>query len=283
MLETPNFSLQSGGFTQTSGSTNCIGLLKVWNSGWFTLGGGELYTSATILGDTNLPTGVFTQTGGVHKADSLTVGYYTSYSLQAGVLSAGIIRLAPSGELRLLGGALVGGPSVVLANGRLTASGARQFGPLTLGNGLFSQISFMPETETALQFQDSHETVWDPNSRLILLNWGGTLTGGGTHRMYVGSNAQGLTAGQLQCIVFAAPDGGFYVSRLLPTGEIVPAPSPAPTLMHSNGQLLISWPASYGLYSSTNLNGPYYFVSSGSPFTNWLLSPQEFFVLRLPW
>src|SRR5262249_1409605 len=70
--------------------------------------------------------------------------------------------------------------------------------------------------------------LWSNGVSLTFSNWNGTLNGGGTNRIYFGSDATGLTAVQLQQVQFHNPAGvppGNYVARILPTGEIVPTGS----------------------------------------------------------
>jgi hypothetical protein len=117
---------------------------------------------------------------------------------------------------------------------------------------------------------------------LFIQNWNAT---NGPDHIYVGNNAEGLTASQLSLVTFSNPSGlppGNYPAMILPTGELVPF-SGEPTLDFTTqpGKLVLSWSGSYQLYTSTNVNGPYISVHTESDhYTNTFLDPQRFFRLE---
>jgi hypothetical protein len=121
---------------------------------------------------------------------------------------------------------------------------------------------------------------------LLVTNWNGSLSGNGTHRLYIGTSGQGLTPDQLSRIHFSNPAGlpaGTYPAMISATGEVVPAPRPAISMTHSRGGMVISWSGNYQLLTSTNVSGPYTAISGAtSPYTSSFADPQRFFVLRSP-
>ena len=89
---------------------------------------------------------------------------------------------------------------------------------------------------SAVTFADSRDVTWPGYARLWICNWGGDPDGGGSDRIVFGSDAHGLAPEQLQKIIFLEPEGllpGNYDARILPSGEVVPAPAPASYWQHA--------------------------------------------------
>jgi len=81
--------------------------------------------------------------------------------------------------------------------------------------------------DSVIAFADSSGQSWTAGQTFILLKWTGSLSGGGTDQVLFGSDASGLTSGQLGQITFRDPDGlglGDYAAQILGTGEVVPVP-----------------------------------------------------------
>lgn len=81
--------------------------------------------------------------------------------------------------------------------------------------------------DSVIAFADSSGQSWTSGQTFLLLNWTGSLNGGGTDQVLFGSDASGLTGGQLGQITFRDPDGlgvGDYAAQILGTGEVVPVP-----------------------------------------------------------
>ena len=81
--------------------------------------------------------------------------------------------------------------------------------------------------DSVIAFADSSGQSWTSGQTFLLLNWTGSLSGGGTDQVLFGSDASGLTGGQLGQITFRDPDGlgaGDYAAQILGTGEVVPVP-----------------------------------------------------------
>ncbi len=79
---------------------------------------------------------------------------------------------------------------------------------------------------TTVRFRQSAALPWDTNAILGVVGWKGVSTNGwGSHALYFGNNAGGLTPQQLTQIIFSNPGGlppGNYLERILDTGEVVP-------------------------------------------------------------
>lgn len=81
--------------------------------------------------------------------------------------------------------------------------------------------------DSVIAFADSSAQSWTAGQTFLLLNWTGSLSGGGTDQVIFGSDASGLTSGQLSQITFRDPDGfgaGDFAAQILGTGEVVPVP-----------------------------------------------------------
>jgi hypothetical protein len=107
--------------------------------------------------------------------------------------------------------------SVTLKTLRLASSATIQLGTAAGG----SQLSFA----------NSSAVAWNA-STLNITSWNGSTSGGGSDQIKVGTDATGLTAGQLAKIKWIAPNGGADVAgaKILITGEIVPTDSTPPVI-----------------------------------------------------
>ena len=76
-----------------------------------------------------------------------------------------------------------------------------------------------------LTFSNSSATAWNAGT-LTITSWNGNLAGGGSDQIRFGTDATGLTAGQLAQVCWIAPNGGANIAgaQILSTGEIVPGP-----------------------------------------------------------
>lgn len=80
-----------------------------------------------------------------------------------------------------------------------------------------------------LNLANSSAQTW--SGALNITNWSGSVSGGGTDQIYFGTDATGLTGGQLALITFVDPLGfaaGNYFAAQLGTGELVPSLVPEP-------------------------------------------------------
>jgi hypothetical protein len=131
-----------------------------------------------------------------------------------------------------------------------------------------------------VRFADSHTQAWTGALQI----W----RQGSNHcaHIYFGTNAQGLSAEQLDQVQFMingqnGPTN--FAAVLLPTGELVPQGPPPMCYTNCGNTLVLSWPGGYELLTATNPGGPYEPVpAAASPFTNTLNERQRFFRLHLP-
>lgn len=283
-LLTPSISLAGGRFNQTQG-TNRTGVLEINRAGEYTLQGGALYASNVVVGDSFYENGEFTHSTGSHVIENtLTLNRGGRYQLLGGTLSVKTIWSDMVGRLWLTGGELQNNEHLILSATALRVKGNWQFGVLVITNQGYTLLG--PESlsaTTTLRFRDSHSAAWDPNAVLWIANWSGTTNGGTSFRIYVGSNFQGLTGAQLNRVAFLSP-GGFpqtdYPARILPTGELVPGQRPSVGYSRSRNSLVLNWPPGHWLMTSTNVAGPYEYLSNTSPYTNLFTDPRCFFLIR---
>lgn len=159
----------------------------------------------------------------------------------------------PASNLRMLGGgvALDDGSTATLAALVLSADATIEMGTAA-GAG------------TVLNFANSSAVTW--TGILTIANWNGGANGGGPDRIFFGTGAGGLTAGQLAQIQWINPFGAGDVTgaSLLPTGELVPPLPPATTIRAPalvGGELQFSVEAGTPsqvsvVQRATNLNAP---------------------------
>lgn len=144
----------------------------------------------------------------------------------------------------------------------------------------FPNKLFFAGATNRLAFADSSGETW--TTTLYIDGWKGSFTGGGAHQLFIGTNANGLTAAQLDQIKFVNLPGlsGTNNARILSTGEIVPFYQSTIYPSAMAGNLVLSWSNAVSLQTSTNVAGPYVDVSTTSPYTNNSTEAQRFFRLR---
>ena len=280
------------GLMDQSGGTNLTRELVVAAGGIYTLNNGQLVTSNTTVGTVDCLQRGFDQNGGSHTVQNrLVLGNAAFYSLSAGTLRAPVIEIHTAAGLAVGGGEVSNSGMLVLRRGSLGVGAvSQQFGKLQVLDsddlGCFAEphipavISMGSSTDHGvLRFQDSRDVPWA--GTLQIRSWTGT------DRIFIGTNAQGLTSAQLQRIIFVNPGGfaaGNYPAQILSNGEIVPNAN-QPTLGHSTTSrpLVLSWNGNYSLWTTTNLLGTWTVIPGAtSPYTNSFTDPQRFFHLRSP-
>jgi hypothetical protein len=119
---------------------------------------------------------------------------------------------------------LKGGTALVEDSASVTMQTLRLAGSATIQLGTDSGGAF-------LNFANSSAVAWSAGT-LTITSWNGNAAGGGADQITIGTDATGLTAGQLAKIKWIAPNGGADVagSKILSTGEIVPADSTPPVI-----------------------------------------------------
>jgi hypothetical protein len=148
---------------------------------------------------------------------------------------------------------------------------------------------------SVLNFANSSAVAWNAGT-LYIVGWGGNAGGGGSDQIKFGSDATGLTAGQLAQITWIAPNGGANVvgAKILASGEIVPY-VPPPTQITSpamvNGEFVFTVaPGVPGQTSiiqwATNIAAPIWvpvLTNTGAfNFTNTLPYPEVFYRVLVP-
>jgi hypothetical protein len=291
--------LMGGAFTQ-SGGTNYTQELLLDEAGSFVLSSGELVTSNTTVDTVACVMSDFLQNGGSHTVQNrLLLQEFVRYELRAGTLTARNFDIGPSSELRLQGGMISNGGLFTIRGGTVRASGQSQrFGQLqVIGEavsicnssqpaGSTLDVGFSSGTgATLVRFRDSRDIPWS-GAPLSILNWSPSVNGFGPDHIFVGTNAQGLTASQLSHLVFVNPFGwppGNYPARMLPTGEIVPGGPPSLGFTWTSNSLILSWAGDCELVTATNVTGPYVpMPGASSPLTNIFTDPERYFRLRSP-
>ena len=196
-----------------------------------------------------------TKTGpGTLTLSGVTANTYGSASANGNTtVSGGTLKLAKTASVA----AVANGTLIVNAGGILLLGDADQIGsavPLTLNGGTFQTAGFNEELGTLkvsanatidlgagasiARFAASSSVGWTGGVFLNISNWNGSINGGGAEQVIFGSDASGLSAGQVAQIRFVNPQGfpaGAYSAVILTTGEVVPLTSrPAITLQPTN-------------------------------------------------
>jgi len=255
------------------------------------LNGGLLATSRSRVGSgtADEPKALIVQNGGIHRVETELDVMAGDYELKGGTVIAAHILLSGSG-LHLQGGQVVNSDRITMTYGRLIAErGDNSLGPLMVAGEPFafqaSRIEFKSEP-AIVRFAGSSAMAWSNGVPLIIHNWAGALQGGGAHRIYFGTSSSGLSAAQLGEVIFSNPGGllpGAYRSRLLATGELVPARRIPLGFTRNRDEIVLQWPAHFQLQTATNVMGPYMDLHVSSPYTNRFSDPQRFFRLRGQW
>ena len=200
-------------------------------------------------------------------------GFGTIYSSSAILVTAGKLRLVGSGDHISDGIPVTLGGGSLPAGIALSGDVSETVGTLVVTGGIPATIDFGTGADAAiansvLTFANSSAVSW--GNSLKVTNWSGSLSGGGTNQLLVGSDNTGLTSGQLANISFVQPNGasGSYAAVQLSTGEVVPqgplvfGPStppnfPANAISVSGGTVSLTATGAIGgtykLWASTNL------------------------------
>jgi hypothetical protein len=156
------------------------------------------------------------------------------------------------------------------------------------------QLGEVAGSGAVLKFDNSSAVAWNAGT-LTITNWNGSASGGGPDQIFFGTDATGLTAGQLGQITWINPYGGGNITgaKILATGEIVP-PVPAFSITSPgmvNGEFVFTVPGVAGQTSiiqwATNLTPTvnWYNIRTNTGsfnFTNTLPYPEVFYRVLVP-
>jgi hypothetical protein len=187
------------------------------------LSGGLLTTSNTIF-TPDVSQG-FYQTGGRHVVSGRLHldGNWPHYTMTGGELDAANIEVVNS-SFTHTGGTVSNSTSLTLNSSTWSEGTAGQVLGLLQLNGASNSTSalVLPSSGACIvRFADSSSRGWSNGVALQILNWNGSLTGGGTQQVVFGNSTTALTPAQLRGIVFDY-SGTNYPARILSNGEIIP-------------------------------------------------------------
>jgi len=206
---TESLTLNGTGISSSGALINSSGTSSVW-------AGSIALSSLSAIGGTGDITisGVISGANDLEKLGSgkLTLSGNNTYTgatkIYAGTLELGAAdRISNSSNIRLIGGTLSTGSST----GYNETVGTLQLEENSIINLCTGSHS--------LNFSASNGVSWTSGKTLTITGWsGGSGSSGTAGRIFVGSDASGLTAEQLSQITFA----GIGEAKILSTGEIVP-------------------------------------------------------------
>ena len=193
-------------------------------------GNTNVYLNAqnTFSGQTTVNAGVLTASNGsaLGSTSSITVN------------STGTLALGNNAGAYTASDHINNSAGVTLDGGTFNTNGLSEHGASnnTAGIGKLTlsstSIIDMASGSSVIAFANSNTLLGGPawTGTLKIYNWSGTpITGGGTDQLYIGSDATGLSATQLQEIQFYSGNGtGLFTgpTGILSNGEIVPIPEP---------------------------------------------------------
>lgn len=180
--------------------------ITIGNTGTYTLGGVVSGSAAAGLTVNSISTGVLNLTNVNTYPGTTTV-------------NSGELRLNPSGNNTLTG-------SFTLNGGKLATTGIAATRSVTYSTLNLTDNSTIALGTNAhsLNFANSSAVSWTGGKTLTITGWVGGYNGtaGATQRIFVGTDATGLTAGQLAQITFRDGSNNPFPAVILSTGEVVP-------------------------------------------------------------
>jgi hypothetical protein len=291
-------TMLGGNFSQ-SGGTNYTQEILLDGAGSFVLSGGELVSSNVTMETFGCTESVFIQNNGNHHIQNrLKLDNFVRYELRDGTLTVTNIDIGPGAQFVLLGGSISNAGIFIIRSGAFRVGGlTQQLGQLQVLGVEVTPCTYPQPTvptldvryggsttSTVLHFRDSRDVPWS-GANLSIVHWSASTNGAGPHHVFVGTNAQGLTASQVSQVTFVNPVGwpaGNYPARILSNGEIIPTVLPPLTFASKPDAFILSWAGDYSLLSATNVTGPYVPIPGATnPFTNAFVGPQRFFRLGL--
>jgi MYXO-CTERM domain-containing protein len=172
-------------------------------------------TLSGSMGNASGTTNVFVKAGAgeiVLNNSSVSNNFSASaIQVNAGTLTLGAANQIGDGTDLILNGG-------TFRTGNASAGYAESLGDLTLNASSTIDLGSAAGLRDLI-FVDSNGVAWSGGATLTVANWAGSLSGGTAGRIFFGSNAAGLGAGQLSQIAFSGYSAG---AQILGTGEIVP-------------------------------------------------------------
>jgi hypothetical protein len=210
--------------------------------------------------------------------------FYTRYTFLGGTLSASNITVGGDWIIGDSSGTnRISNPGFISLSHVIQISNAvEQLGRFVLAGSAAIDLA---GSASRLSFANSSGEIWAGGATLVVSNWNGNASGGGAEQLKFGTDQSGLTAAQLNRILFEIGNPqNLYSAKILSTGEVVPDHVVGAVVAFS-GQgknVVLSWPQGFLLQTSTNVSGPYSDLFNATPpFTNDTTpDPQRFFRLR---
>ncbi len=212
---TVNSILDLAGYSETIGSLAGTGTVTSSISGLVVLRAGEDNTNTTfsgiiqngsgIVGLTKSGTGTLTLTG--------NNTYTGSTTLTSGTLTLGAANRIANGSAIIFNGGVLRTGSTIGYSETVGTLNLADNSSIALGTGSHDLI-----------FSASNAVSWSAGKILTITGWAGSYNGtsGTAGRIFVGASATGLTASQLDQILFYNGTS-YFPAAILATGEIVPA------------------------------------------------------------
>lgn len=211
--------------------------------------------------------GTFNQTGGSLVVSNLLdfsgardLGFgqkiYGKYTFTSGTIAAGDINIAADWFIGDGTSNRISNPGTFALSHNLTISNAvEQLGHFALPS---SATINLVGSASQLSFANSTSEPWTNGATLVIANWNGSSSGGGTEQLKFGTDQSGLTAAQLNQVRFLI-SSNLYSAKILNTGEVVPDQVVQPTVTYSQqgNQLSMSWPPGTTLQTATSPTGPW--------------------------
>ena len=242
-------------------------------------------TKTMTVSNTSTFAGSITNSGGLIKSGAGTMVFSsTNVNTYGGAttINGGILKLQKAAGSNAIPGSVTinSGGTLLLAAGDQIANGAA----MTLAGGVFSTAGFdeqlgtlkltansqidIGSSGTVLKFAASSGVSWTAATTLTVTNWNGSINGGGTEQLFVGTTSAGLTAGQLNQIKFVNPAGfgaGTYSAKILATGEVVPlAVAPAITTQPQSVATLVGSNVTFSVVATGTSNLVYQWRFGGT-------------------
>lgn len=187
----------AGLFYQSGGTNNVVGNLNV--AGGYLLSGGIVTSSNSSL-SASYYTAEIQHSAGTHVVSNrLTIAgsfdYLATYRLNSGTLNAREIELLTRGHLVHTNGTLINSNKFIFSGGRLFSDNVTE----DLGTLVVSASSSidLDVSATTMRFASSSGISWTSGALLTLNGWRGSPSGGGLHKVFVGTNSSGLTTTQV--------------------------------------------------------------------------------------